>query len=472
MKKILILLLLMNIGGYCKHTLRDKIKVKLLEKIGTETEIQHKLEEKVITETDLKREKERIIREVVEKYAKEYAEKIKPIHIPIVKIEKIIVEITQTPYIKFLTLSPREIRIWKQKIESIGIEGLSILISEIKETEIPKLAVIISKTRAISIPKFVILIEKIPIEDIEKLAIIINRTEAISIPELAVLIQEIPVNDIEKIAVLLTEIETLDVSKLARQLNKITNFYISEQEFYEAWRKKDVREMAKLLKQIKAKEIPFFLAWGNYKNFDQIDWDREEEGFDYRQVLVSSISYDWRDKFKPEKEIILTVNYGLNNVEIKALLDLIVENKSKIRLIILPWGRSKVNNFDNRDVSTYKEVGEWCDKLFYSIKEVAPEIPVYLTVCFTPTMDEWIRSFKAPYNGLALWNITNTFKANLKKVYDIISKYNENIILSGIFQCQPDKFWIDFETAKKITFETYNRVRVIGFKGIILMTNK
>jgi len=135
----------------------------------------------------------------------------------------------------------------------------------------------------------------------------------------------------------------------------------------------------------------------------------------------------------------------------------------------LPWGNFGMNNFDNRDFSAYPKVAEWCDKLFYSIKEIAPEIPVYLTVCVThSTQNEWLDAFKEiPFSGYCLWNVTNTNKANLRKVYSMFSKYSKNLILGGVFQNQlKGGSW---EEAKKITKESLYRVKEAGFQGLILI---
>jgi hypothetical protein len=109
------------------------------------------------------------------------------------------------------------------------------------------------------------------------------------------------------------------------------------------------------------------------------------------------------------------------------------------------------------------------------VKEVAPEIPVYLTVCWVDhTMKEWMDSFKAPYDGYALWNIDNTYKAPLQKIYQRFIKMfpdTKSIILSGIFECSPDKNWIPWNEAKQITLDSYQRAMEAGFRGIILMTN-
>jgi len=80
-------------------------------------------------------------------------------------------------------------------------------------------------------------------------------------------------------------------------------------------------------------------------------------------------------------------------------------------------------------------------------------------------------AFKAPYDGIALWNITNTYKAPLQKIYDRLKGYNKNIILSGIFECSPDTHWIPFDVARQLTLSNYQRAKEAGFKGVILMTN-
>jgi len=263
--------------------------------------------------------------------------------------------------------------------------------------------------------------------------------------------------------------EDVNIESVLQKIAPKGCWLAKQAKFAREWKTKDYTEFAKTLKPV---NIPFFTAWGNFQNYTDINFYKIESQFDYRQVLVSEMDYNWREKFKPSGNIVLTINYGISSIEIKALLELINENKNKIKLIVLPWGQFEMNNFDNRNVSTYPEIAEWCDKLFFTIKEVAPDIPVYLTVCLThETVTAWIKAFKAPYDGLNLWNITNTNKANLGKAYQRVKAYNKNVILGGVFQCSPAKF-VPFSEAKKITFDTYHRAKDAGFRGVILLTNE
>jgi hypothetical protein len=392
-----------------QKNIKEIIEQRFVDEIGTETVIQQKLKEGTETETTIRKKKEKIVREEVDTEVAMLSEKMKPLDIPIQKIEAIAIEIQNIPYFEFVVMSLKEIQIWKQKIQVIGVEGLAILIQKLDTTDIPKLAILITK------------------------------------------------------------MDTLDVSGLARYMEKVYGFILDEAEFFEAWKQKDVKELAKILQNIKTRQVEFFTAWGNYQNFTDINWNRQEP-FDHRQVLISDISFDGRNKFKPTSPVMLTIDYGLDTPTIRALLNLISENKDKIKLIILPWGQ--VNNFDNKDISTYPIIAEWCDRLFYSIKGVYPEVPIYLTVCFTPTMNAWLKSFKAPYDGLALWNIIYITQGNHKKVYDVLSKYNKNIILSGVFQCDPDKSWKSWEEVKQsFTQKDLDNLKRIGYKGVIFMTN-
>jgi hypothetical protein len=241
-----------------------------------------------------------------------------------------------------------------------------------------------------------------------------------------------------------------------------------------------------MVAKTRVEQPTFFTAWGNYQNFSEINWSRYEL-FGYRQVLIQSvsharetISYDWREKFKPREKIILTIDFDLNAKEVQALQEMIAENKNKILMVILPWGGQQVNNYDNKNVATYAEVGEWGDRLFYLIKEVAPNIPVGLTVCWVDsTMKQWMAAFKAPYDFYALWNIDNTYKAPLKTIYDRFQQRfskaqhpnSGKIILSGIFECSPDKHWIPWSEAKQLHLDNYQQAKDAGFMGTILMTN-
>jgi len=393
-----------------RKTIKERIERRFIDEIGTEAVIQQKLKEGTETETTIKKKKEKIVREEVDKEVAMLSEKMKPIDISVQKIEALAIEIQNIPYFEFVVMSPKEVQIWKQKIQVIGVEGLTILI------------------------------------------------------------QKLDIADIPKLVILLTKVDALDVSGLAKHIEKVFGFILDETEFFEAWKKKDVQVLARIIQNIKTRKVEFFTAWGNYQNFADINWNRQEP-FDYRQVLITNISYNWRDKFKPISPVILTINYGLDTPTVRSLLELIKENKDKIKMIILPWGQADVNNFDNKDISTYPKVAEWCDRLFYSIKEIYPEVPIYLTVCFTPTMDAWLKNFRAPYDGLAVWNITYITQGNHKKVYDILSKYNKNIILSGVFQCSPDQNWKSWEEVKQSFTQDLDNLKKIGYKGVIFMTN-
>jgi hypothetical protein len=536
MKKLLTCLLLLSCTLHCqevrrieKISIKEKISNRITDELGTEIEVQKKLKEGTLTETALKQGKQRIVKEEVDKEVGVFAKSIEPMPIPMVEIKKLVMDITAVPYMRFVLMSAKEMKIWREKIQAIGIEGLGIAISKIKTEDIPKLAVIFQKTDGLSVPQLAVLLNRLETTDIDKLAILVQRTDGLTISQLSVLLHRLDVTDISKLAVLvqrteglslpqlmvfinsvsitdidrlyilfskinvldiesltgiLSNIQTTDITKialllskmdildtgeLARHLNRVTGWYVNEREFYEAWKKKDVTAIRQMIEKYRIEQEGFFLAWGNYQNFSEINWSRQEIG--YRQVLVSSISYDWKEKFKPNEDIILTINFGLDNVEIQALQEMIKENKDKIKLVILPWASgAKGNNYDNKDISTYAEVGEWGDRLFFTVKEVAPEIPVYLTVCWVDhTMKEWMVSFKAPYDGLALWNIDNTYKAPLQKIYDKLKGYNKNIILSGIFECSPDKNWIPWNEAKQLTLNNFNKAKEAGFRGVILM---
>jgi hypothetical protein len=275
----------------------------------------------------------------------------------------------------------------------------------------------------------------------------------------------------ETVAIVITQLQERDLDEVLKKIAPSGYWYKEQAVFYDAWKKKDVTVIAKLVKEARVEQPEFFTAWGNYQNFADINWDRKESGFTIRQVLVSSIDYNWKEKFKLNEKIILTIDFSLDSREVQALQEMIKLNKDKIVMVILPWASgTKGNNYDNKDISTYVEIGKWGDRLFYAVKEVAPEIPVYLTVCVTPTMDAWVQAFKAKYDGIHLWNITNTFKAPLKKVYNMLSEYNKNIVLS-VFECSPDTYWIPFDEAKALTLNNYQRAKEAGFNGVILMSN-
>lgn len=301
----------------------------------------------------------------------------------------------------------------------------------------------------------------------DKLAVMITRPSSVEIQMLKP----------EKLAIIICQIEKKDLDEVLKKIAPQGYWAVDQKEFYNTWKKKDVKQMAKLIQQVEKKESGFILAYGNYQNYDKINWNRQESGFCCRQVLISEIKYDWKDKFKPQLDIILTIDFGLSSYEVKSLLEMIQANRNRIKLIIVPWagyiaGGITANNYENRDIATYKTVAEYFDRLAYSIREVAPDIPIYLTVCFTSaTMDAWIKSFRFPYDGIALWNILTTF-GNLKKVYSLVSKYHKSVILSGIMECNPERDgWINFPLAKEKLLNDIQKVRDAGFSGVILMTN-
>jgi len=307
--------------------------------------------------------------------------------------------------------------------------------------------------------------------EVENRKITITKLSVERIKYLKLLVSKINVLKPEEVAMIIVKLNQQDLNKFVRILQKAYGFRIEQDKFYDAWKTKDVKTLVKLIQ--KAREVEFFTAYGNYQNFEDIDFSKKESQFNYRQVLISEMSYDWREKFKPQGNILLTIDYGLDNREIKALLDLIGENKDKIKLIILPWGSPEVNPFDNRNISTYPGVANWCRRMVYSINEVAPNIPIFWTVCAThETLAAWTDAFKGiPFDGINLWNINNSFKSPLSEIYRRFSKYHKNIILS-VFECSPDTNWISFEEAKKINLENSHKVKEAGFIGEILMMNE
>lgn len=305
-------------------------------------------------------------------------------------------------------------------------------------------------------------IEEISTISPEKLAMMVMRPSSI----------ELQLLQPEKLAIVICQLERKNLDEV---LQKITprGYWVAEQKiFYDVWIKKDVKQMAKMIQQGQRKEMRFFTAYSTYQNFDEVNWGMAVSGFDCRQVLVNRITHNNVEKFKPEREFILTIDFNLSSYEIKTLLEMIEKNRDKIKMVIMPWGGAEVNNYDNRNVSTYKTVADYFDRLAFSIREITPEIPIYLTVCLTSeTIDAWVRAFQFKYDGIALWNILTT-KGNLKKAYNMVAKYNKNVILSGVMQCNPVKGWVDFNIAVEKTLQDINKIKEAGFSGVILMTNE
>ena len=273
----------------------------------------------------------------------------------------------------------------------------------------------------------------------------------------------------ETVAIVITQLQERDLDEVLKKIAPRGYWYVEQVKFFEAWKAKDISAIASMVAKTRVEQPENILAFSNYQNFDQINWNRNEFGFNHRQVLVSSIDYDYKDKFKPQDKIILTIDFGLNSKEIQALSDIISTHKDKITMVINLWGNSKMNNFENRDISTYPEVAEYANRIYYLVKEIDPTIPVYLTVCYTSlTMDAWVNAgFER--DGIALWNIL-TLRGPLRRIYNDVSKYNENVILSGVMGNNPDTHgWRNWEEVKAETLQYQQKVKEAGFGGLILM---
>jgi len=342
-----------------------------------------------------------------------------------------------------------------------------VISPEITLPEIQKMS--IARLKVIEPIKLIYALQKATPQEIkttlpEKLAIMITRPSSVELQMLKP----------ETIAIVIAQLQERDLDEVLKKIAPQGYWYAEQKELYKNWKNKDISSIKKMIEKYRVKQPEFIIAYSNYQNFDKINWTRKEEGFPIRQVLVSNISYDWREKFKPEGKIILTIDFGLNSIEIQALREMIQENRKKIVMIILPWGNPVLNNFDLREPSEYQKSFEYIKILFYAIKEISSEIPVYLTVCLTPTMDDWLQTaYKViEPDGLALWNLVYVSQGAHQKVYNMLKKYNSNIILSGVFQCQPDKYWKPWEEVKKsFTQKDLDKLRDIGYKGVIFMTN-
>jgi len=280
---------------------------------------------------------------------------------------------------------------------------------------------------------------------------------------------------VETFNVIIDRIQTMtkdEAEQVMSQLSPVGTFMGKEREFYDAWLKKDFRAIKVALSSMVYEQHGFFTAWGIDKDFTQVNMSNMESLFPYQVFYIYQLGHDWRDKFIPQSNFILVINYSISTMEIQSLLELISEYRDKIKLIILPWGSHNefVNNYDNRNVSTYKTIANWADKIFYSIKEIQPDIPVYLTISYTTaTMDDWFNSFDAQYDGIALWNITSS-NANFKAVYERIKKYSPNIVLSGMFGfsfSHYPKYRKTWDDVKEVVPETSNTIRDAGFRGVI-----
>ena len=361
-----------------------------------------------------------------------------------------------------------KIKLWGVALLAIPLMGMGKLERSKQVIEYPTVKPVIEYPVIVYPPITLPELLKLSIAEIEALKpeIITATLNALSAKEIIIIHPKI-------LAIMISKIEAKDIEVVLAKLAPQGFWYGEQTKLHEAWKQKDVSAIESIISSTRVEYLAFFIGWGNYQNYEDIDWNRREP-FDYRQVLVSSMRYDWQEKFAQQGDIILVVDFHLASKEIFALQELIVKNRDRIKMVILPWGGITVNNYENKDFASYAEIGEWGDRIFYTIKEVAPTVPVLLTVCVTEsTMWHWLDSFKAPYDGLAVWNITNTFKAPLNAgIYAKLRERNSYLILSGIFQSNPEKDgWLPWAEVKRITFDSYRRAEDAGFGGIILMGN-
>ncbi len=152
--------------------------------------------------------------------------------------------------------------------------------------------------------------------------------------------------------------------------------------------------------------------------------------FTAKQVVISNIKHDWRLRFTPSKGMVWSIDFSPSTIEVSALLDMISELRADIKLIILPYGED-VNNFDLKTRAEMEKVTAWADRLNWSIKEIAPEIPIYKTVSYVElNMATWINSFKAQYDGIALWNLPKIPNDTelVSTIYRRVSRYSRDIV--------------------------------------------
>ena len=278
--------------------------------------------------------------------------------------------------------------------------------------------------------------------------------------------------DTEKLSVLITKLDKKGADKVLQMLSNKGYFLGKERVFYDSWLNKDFSGIKEIIDNISMEQSGFFTAWGREQDFSETNEHETEYIFSYKMYQIWEMDYNWKDKFKPSGDFILVINYSISQIELRSLLELIDTYKNQIKCVILPYGshRSYMNNYDNKDISTYKEIGEWADKVFYSVKEKKSDIPVYLMVSYVSlNMDAWIKSFKAKYDGIAISNVTSA-KANFKLVYKKFSKYNKNLILAGMFGFsfnQPINQRLGWEQVKDLVPDVSNKIRDAGFRGVI-----
>ncbi len=80
-------------------------------------------------------------------------------------------------------------------------------------------------------------------------------------------------------------------------------------------------------------------------------------------------------------------------------------NADNIGAVVIGWDDGSMNNFDNRDVSTYPQIAKNYDMVAGFVWANLPDVPVYYTVCLTPTAGAWMDSFTRQPTGWAVWNV-------------------------------------------------------------------
>lgn len=275
--------------------------------------------------------------------------------------------------------------------------------------------------------------------------------------------------------VIITKISLLSEKEAEKAMSKLSpsgKFFGQEAEFYDAWAKKDFRQINNILNNISFEQAGFFTAWGEpEQRIRKTNFLKSDNMFSYKVFFLYDLAENWETEFTPTADdFILVINFSPATKKLRALFQLIEKHKNQIKLVVVPFGDPYTNNFDNKNIETYPYIAQWADKIFFSIKEIKPDLPVYLTVSFTgKTMDVWVKSFKAKYDGLALWNITSP-NANFIAVYEQTKKYNPNIILLGMFGYSTrnyPKHKISWDKVKNIIPATSNKIREAGFRGVI-----
>jgi len=111
---------------------------------------------------------------------------------------------------------------------------------------------------------------------------------------------------------------------------------------------------------------------------------------------------------------------------IKAI-EFVGKHRDKLGAVIIGWDSGGMNNFDNKDLTTYPEIMKNYEYFFSTCKAIRPNLPIGVIVCMCPTHKAWLEVCPFQYNFIALWNVTK-FTANFEKIKNLYFPSQELLI--------------------------------------------